>query len=623
MAALRMNLQAFVDEFLEAHRLMEDVRYCWLLGAGASVSSDIAPGETFARRWLDQVYRAEKLDGESLEDFARRLPTESQLHNIDLGDFAFQSPGTHYSELYDYRFRDDPARGFAQLEDAMRGKDPGLGYAVLARFLSQTRHRVVITVNFDNLVADAVGIHTDIFPLVVGHESLANYIKLKQARPLVLKVHRDLLLDPMSRSADLERLQRQWPPLLKSIFSEYTPIVIGYDGNDRTLMRFLADHEPLGGRLYWCHMNNQLPRAEIHDLVSRHRGRLVAIEGFDELLFRLGGPLGFTDPLTAMRSRYEKRAQTYTRRLSELDEKTKVQAAAPTTAVDSQPLRDEVKRAVEEAAKEEDWWSWELKARQEEDVDQREAIYRDGIKACPKSAELADWFSIFLSIVKKDFNEAEKYSREAIDLNPLLASAPRNLANLLWMKNELVEAEKHYRLAAQLNPNDAGIIGNLALFLDRGKKDSEAEKLYLRSLELDARDVTNTSNFAQFLATQDRLAEADKLAREAWLLSGSQPSQITLEIVFIRWLLDRAHGRSGEPALGRLKTILKTEFLQLFILPFDDLLKTLRPRLPEAERDLANKLAKAVVDKDNADELEADPIWKAVAPIPVDFPWTD
>ena len=53
----------------------------------------------------------------------------------------------------------------------------------------------------------------------------------------------------MSRSVDLEKLQREWPPLLQKIFAEYWPIVIGYDGNDRTLMRFL-DHESLNGRLY-------------------------------------------------------------------------------------------------------------------------------------------------------------------------------------------------------------------------------------------------------------------------------------------------------------------------------------------------------------------------------------
>lgn len=582
-------------------------------------------GEVFARRWFEQVYRAEKLDTESMEDFAKRLPTEAQQRSIDLSDFSFQYPGTHYSELYDYRFRDDPARGFAQLEDSMRAKDPGLGYAVLARFLSQTRHRVVITVNFDNLVADAVSIHTDVFPLVVGHESLANYIKLKQARPLVLKVHRDLLLDPMSRSADLERLHRQWPPLLKSIFNEYTPIVIGYDGNDRTLMRFLADHDPLDGRLYWCHMSNQLPRAEIHDLVSKHRGRLVAIEGFDELLFRLGGPLGFTDPLTAMRSRYEKRAQTYTKRLGELDQKTRVQAAAPTTAAEAQPLRDEVKRAVEEAAKEEDWWSWELKARQETDDTAREAVYREGIKACPKSAELADWFAIFLFFNKKDYKESEKFSRNAMVLDPKLATAPRNLANLLWLaKNEAAEAERLYRLAVTLDPQDAGITGNLALFLEREKKDyAEAEKVYRRALELDANEATSISNFAQLLATQDRLAEADKLAKMAWQLSGSHPSQVGFEIVFIRWLLDRANGKAGESALGRLKTLLETEFSQFFVGSFDDLLKTMRPKLPEPERTLATKLANAVGDKGKAPALEAEPIWKSVVPITLDVPWPE
>src|SRR5438046_503891 len=133
MTTQRMNLQAFVDDFLEAHRHMDDVRYCWILGAGASVSSDISAGAAFAQKWFDQVHRAERIDGETLEQFADRLPKEAKKYGIDLDGLDFRTPARHYSALYDYRFRDDATRGFAQLETTMRGKDPGLGYAVLAR----------------------------------------------------------------------------------------------------------------------------------------------------------------------------------------------------------------------------------------------------------------------------------------------------------------------------------------------------------------------------------------------------------------------------------------------------------------------------------------------------------
>ena len=122
MRATRLNLQAFVDEFLEADKLMQDKPYCWILGAGTSVSSGIPAGGYFAGRWFDQIHRREKNDSESTADFAKRLPALAKEHHIDLDGFDPARPALHYSALYDYRFRDDVARGFAQLEEAMRGK---------------------------------------------------------------------------------------------------------------------------------------------------------------------------------------------------------------------------------------------------------------------------------------------------------------------------------------------------------------------------------------------------------------------------------------------------------------------------------------------------------------------
>ncbi len=39
---------------------------------------------------------------------------------------------------------------------AMEGNVSSLGYSLLAEIIQHTRHKVVITTNFDNLVADAL-----------------------------------------------------------------------------------------------------------------------------------------------------------------------------------------------------------------------------------------------------------------------------------------------------------------------------------------------------------------------------------------------------------------------------------------------------------------------------------
>ena len=41
----------------------------------------------------------------------------------------------------------------------MTDKEPSFGYSVLAQILAGTRHNVVITTNFDNLVVDALSFY--------------------------------------------------------------------------------------------------------------------------------------------------------------------------------------------------------------------------------------------------------------------------------------------------------------------------------------------------------------------------------------------------------------------------------------------------------------------------------
>jgi hypothetical protein len=67
----------------------------------------------------------------------------------------------------------------------MSGKDPSPGYSILAAALAADppRHNVVITTNFDNLVADALSIYTDTFPFVCGHESLTAFVRVAMRRP--------------------------------------------------------------------------------------------------------------------------------------------------------------------------------------------------------------------------------------------------------------------------------------------------------------------------------------------------------------------------------------------------------------------------------------------------------
>jgi tetratricopeptide (TPR) repeat protein len=172
-----------------------------------------------------------------------------------------------------------------------------------------------------------------------------------------------------------------------------------------------------------------------------------------------------------------------------------------------------------------------------------------------------------------------------------------------------------------LDPNLAGSISGLALLMERVRKNYvEAEQLYRRALEVDPARIPNIVNFAQFLGARERIDEANEIAVRAWHLFDEVPKDAHAEIALTRWLLDRASGRNGASALGRLKTVLQAGFKRS-PWSFDELLAALTPKLVGDDRTLAPKIAEAILDENKVAALEKESIWKAVDPIPLNVRW--
>lgn len=213
-------LQVFTD--LQSH---QDDGICFLLGAGASVTSNIPTGGTLAKRWYEDV---KKSLGDSLKAW------QESLDNFDENRLA-----EFYPQIFEQRFKDHPNSGFHYLQKCMEDAEPSIGYSFLAQVLAKTQHKFVITTNFDHMVEDAIRTYTDERPLVCGHESLAQYINARSIRPTIIKVHRDLLLQPFNNSHNTSILNKAWKRTLEPILQHYHLVVIGYGGNDGSLMNYL------------------------------------------------------------------------------------------------------------------------------------------------------------------------------------------------------------------------------------------------------------------------------------------------------------------------------------------------------------------------------------------------
>jgi tetratricopeptide (TPR) repeat protein len=650
MPAQKITIEGFLDEFAQRHEQMEDRPFCWVLGSGASVQSRIPTGGFLANQWLKEIHK--------LEDF-EKLPIEewATAENLGIPGFEFSRAASFYPWIYQRRFRDYKEQGYAFLEKVMDHAEPSFGYSVLAQIMANTHHKVAITTNFDNLVADALSIYTRIFPLVCGHESLTGYIRANLRRPLVAKIHRDLLLAPLSNPEEIANLPGEWTAALAKIFERFTPIVIGYGGNDGSLMGFLKTLTPIEGGIFWCFREGSEIDPKIHEVVEHHCGRLVPIAGFDELMLQLQEKLQLPFLLPHLQRLNDKRVADYQKQFEVLTAALRKPAESPAAEEARKPARKAAEAAVERLTKEKSWWAWQLKAKAEPDPEKREMIYREGLQDFPESASLMSWFAPFMEVVRKDYDEAERLYRRALELNPNFVNTTGNLAGFMsnvrkkhdeaerlfrkalelepnntqniyrfanfmnYVRKDYNEAEQLYRKALELEPNNESYTGAFANFMTISRRNhDEAERLYLKALEIDPDDAFNNVNFAEFLGATGRIEESREFAARAWQLA-TDPS-VRAEVAFTRWLVDRASARDGSPALGRLKTVLQTGFNRA-PWSFDDLLATLSPGCPKKERALAQKLADAILDETKVAALENEPLWKAVEPIPLDVPWQD
>ena len=487
-----ITLEQFARHFSE----QKSERFCFILGAGASKSSGIPTGAELSLLWLREI--EEDLDAVT---FTEWLESEK----IDKSN-----PAHHYSKIFSKRFEVSRQGGLDCLEKVMRKSNPSCGYSFLAEIMAQGKHNVVITTNFDSLTEDALFIFTSKKPLVVGHSSLSEFINVQSTRPQVIKIHHDLFLSPKNTNSETEEMGGKLKSSLKEIFKHYTPVVIGYGGNDGGFMGLLQAGLSKGGRLFWCLMETEEPpRKDIEKLVISKNGHFVLIDDFDELMVFVGEKMGFKllheriNIVAKDRTEeYKKQFESVRKRIAEREDNLSIKKA--------------MSKIISRIGKSP--WAFDLLAQQETDTKLKEKIYKSGLDEFPKSYELMDSYANFLQCIKKDSDEAEKYYKKALELEPENATINGNYAIFLKnIKKDNDEAEKYYKKALELKPEDATINGNYAVFLLDIKKDSDAaEKYYKKALELKPEYATINGNYANFLTYIKKDSdEAEKYYKKA------------------------------------------------------------------------------------------------------------
>jgi Tfp pilus assembly protein PilF len=475
------SVERFVRKFKK--RLMDHKhKFAFFLGAGCSVSSGIPGSKDLVSQWLKSLYYEEtgnKFNGEDpqyINWLKKRYPDYTYEKGADIYKDVIKDLCPHIQERK------------AEFEKLIQGKDPAFGYGVFAQLIGNSKYgeycNIILTTNFDDLVADALYIYSQKKPLVIPHGSLAGFVRLTSKTPIIIKIHGDVMLEIENTEDETDEIDTRFKGKLDDILKETGIIFIGYGGNDKGVLNILENlsKEHLKNGIYW--INNKLPdNPQFIKWLEDRDAIWVKTESFDKLMLNFYKEFNLSHP---DENRFKKLLDSYYDIFKKLKNELK---SVEETGV----YKDVTKGTI--------WDVWSQASEIERsDPQKADFIYLNGLKNFPNDATLTNLYALFLKEIRKDYDNAEKYYKKALELDPNDAVATGNYAIFLdETRKDYNDAEKYYKKALELDPNDAGTTGNYAIFLDERKDHDNAEKYYKKALELDPNDAGVTINYALFL----------------------------------------------------------------------------------------------------------------------------
>lgn len=483
----KISSHTFKHILSDIHKNTENRRFCFVIGAGASFKSGIPTGGQLAEKWFEEI--KERYSEKEIAQWVKDV-------KLDKEDLA-----AHYGSVYRKRFESDKTSGYEFLVQAMKSAKPTFGHIVLAHILTKAPGNCVLTTNFDSLIETSIYQFTDKTPLVCGHESLSGYARPSNIHPLIIKIHRDLLLSPKSDPDEINKLDDGWKEPLDNIFSSHIPIIIGYGGNDGSLMDYLEQmNKP--SNFFWCGLKGNPVSNRIEKLVDKFEGSYVEIEGFDKMMQEL---LWVFDKIKPIKEELD----GITKSRIEAMDKELYEMNSPSEQVlysDSPPK------------KELSAFEYATLAENEPDYEKRKAIYLEALENFPDTVWLWNEFTYFLHFVKMDYSNLESYYLKALSIDQENAINNGNYAVFLNdIKEDYENAEKYYLKALSTDSENGIGNGNYANFLSAINKDYEnAEKHYLKALTIDSENANINCNYAGFLKSiKEDYENAEKYYQKA------------------------------------------------------------------------------------------------------------
>ena len=287
------------EQFIRNFSVMANGEVDFFLGAGASIASGIPTGGDLIWEFKRILFCSEcGISTEKYKDLA--LPSTQRMlqeYFDKKGGYPEQYAPEEYSFYFDQCYSDPLARK-RFVESIVSDREPSIGYLCLAEAVVQGKVKNVWTTNFDPLLENALHrLHPTNNTLVCSEANRDSVRLLNPQYPVIGKLHGDYRYDWLRNTDDeLQQLEEKLKEYATSQLADKQLVVIGYSGNDESIMSFLEscvdNPSSLSKGLLWAIRKGSQVNPRVSNLLNRAEANgktadIIEIDGFDQLMFSI------------------------------------------------------------------------------------------------------------------------------------------------------------------------------------------------------------------------------------------------------------------------------------------------------------------------------------------------
>ena len=295
------------EQFVRNFSVMADGEVDFFLGAGASISSGIPTGGDLVWEFKRTIYCNE--NGVSKEKYKDLVLPSTRALLQEYCERKAGSPSLYASNEYSFYFEQcysDPLSRKRFIEAIVSGKKPSLGYLCLAETIHRGKVKNVWTTNFDSLAENALNTLYPLDNILVCSAANKDSIRsINPEYPVIGKLHGDYRYDWLKNTeAELQTLEGNLKAYAASQLVGRQLVVVGYSGNDESIMSFIENNINSAGflnkGLLWALKKGDSANQRVNALIEKmiKAGKpadFVEIDTFESLMVSIYQALSYNN----------------------------------------------------------------------------------------------------------------------------------------------------------------------------------------------------------------------------------------------------------------------------------------------------------------------------------------